>query len=58
MCRLTADLWSGCDAVCGPGDWKSWGLVSCGKGDPMQLMAVAHGASPARFRNVTVGSGS
>jgi TldD protein len=54
----TPRFWSGCDAVCGPGDWKLWGLVSCGKGDPMQLMAVAHGCSPARFRDVTVGSGA
>jgi TldD protein len=54
----TPRFWHGCDSVCGPGEWRSWGLLSCGKGDPMQLMAVAHGAAPARFRSVTVGSGT
>ena len=33
-----------------------WGLLSCGKGDPMQLMAVGHGCAPARFRGIKVGS--
>ena len=31
---------------------------TCGKGDPMQTMHVGHGAAPARFRGVTVGSAS
>jgi TldD protein len=53
---ITPRFWSGCDAVCGPGDFRMWGFVSCGKGDPMQLMAVGHGCAPARFRNVQVGS--
>jgi TldD protein len=52
----TPRFWSACDAVCGPRDYKLWGFVSCGKGDPMQLMAVGHGCAPARFRGVTVGS--
>ena len=53
---LTPRFWSSCDAVCGPGEWRLWGLDQCGKGDPMQSMQVGHGASPARFRDVTVGS--
>lgn len=52
----TPKFWSSLDAVCGPDDYRLWGFVSCGKGDPMQLMAVGHGCAPARFRNVTVGS--
>jgi TldD protein len=52
----TPRFWAGCDTVGGPRDYKLWGFVSCGKGDPMQLMAVGHGCAPARFRNVAVGS--
>ena len=55
---LTPRFWGGCDAICAAADWRLWGLSTCGKGDPMQSMHVGHGASPARFRNVTVGSAS
>ncbi len=54
---LTPDFWRSCDAVCGPEEWRLWGINSCGKGDPMQMMHVGHGAAPARFRGVTVGPG-
>jgi TldD protein len=53
----TPNFWAGCDAVGGPQAFQMWGLTSCGKGDPMQLMAVGHGCPPARFRGVDVGSG-
>jgi TldD protein len=53
---VTPKFWGGCDAITGPAEWKLWGVNTCGKGDPMQLMHVAHGASPARFRGVTVGA--
>jgi TldD protein len=53
---ITPELWRACDAVGGPEGWKLWGLTTCGKGDPMQLMQVGHGAPPARFRKVTVGN--
>ena len=36
--------------------FEMWGFLSCGKGDPMQLMAVGHGCAPSRFRDVEVGS--
>jgi TldD protein len=54
----TPRFWGGCDAVGGPDAFRMWGFVSCGKGDPMQLMAVGHGCAPARFRDVSVGSGA
>ncbi len=54
---LTPQFWRSCDAICGPEEWKLWGVTTCGKGDPMQAMQVGHGAAPARFRNVTVGNG-
>jgi TldD protein len=53
----TPKFWGGCDAITGPEEWKLWGLGNCGKGEPMQLMRVGHGASPSRFRGVEVGRG-
>jgi TldD protein len=54
---LTPQFWRSCDAICGPDEWRLWGVTTCGKGDPMQAMQVGHGAAPARFRGVTVGNG-
>jgi TldD protein len=54
----TPRFWQSCDAVGNPASFRMWGLTSCGKGDPMQLMAVGHGCPPARFLGVTVGSGA
>jgi len=53
---LTPRFWASCDAIGAPEAWRLWGFVSCGKGDPIQLMAVGHGCAPARFRDVEVGS--
>ncbi len=55
---LTPDFWKSCDAIGGPAEWKMWGLPNCGKGEPMQVAHVGHGAAPARFRNVRVGVSS
>ena len=52
---ITPEFWNSCDAVCSRNHWHVWGLPNCGKGEPMQTMHVAHGAAPARFRNVKVG---
>ncbi len=54
---ITPKFWASCDAVCSPAHWRVWGLANCGKGEPMQVARVAHGAAPARFRNVQVGVG-
>jgi TldD protein len=51
----TTSFWGSMDAVGGPGLWKAWGLPNCGKGQPPQIGFVAHGAAPARFRDVRVG---
>jgi TldD protein len=53
---ITPEFWRSCDAVCGPEEWRLWGLSTCGKGQPMQVLPVGHGAAPARFRRVTQGS--
>jgi TldD protein len=55
---ITPHFWRSCDAICDASDWRLWGISTCGKGDPVQSMHVGHGASPARFRDVTVGSSS
>ena len=54
---ITPTFWGSCDAICGPAEWKLWGVPNCGKGEPMQTHGVGHGAAPARFRNVEVGVG-
>jgi TldD protein len=52
----TPVFWGGCNAIGNQEAWRLWGLSSCGKGDPMQIMGVGHGCAPARFENVEVGS--
>jgi len=54
---ITPEFWASCDAICSAADWQVWGLDNCGKGEPMQVAHVAHGAAPARFRGVSVGVG-
>jgi TldD protein len=54
---ITPRFWGSCDAICSESDWRVWGLGNCGKGEPMQVAHVAHGAAPARFRDVQVGVG-
>jgi TldD protein len=52
---VTPHFWASLDAICGPGEWRLWGLTNCGKGEPGQVMEVSHGAAPARFVDVEVG---
>jgi len=51
---VTPEFWRSCDAVAGPREWRMWGVVNCGKGEPAQVMHVGHGAAPCRFQNVQV----
>jgi len=51
---LTPQFWGSCVAICGPEEWRLWGLPNCGKGEPGQVMQVGHGAAPAKFANVQV----
>ena len=51
----TPDFWNSCSRIAGPDSWILWGLPNCGKGEPMQIGLVGHGASPALFRQVRVG---
>src|SRR4051812_2680308 len=51
----TPEFWRSLDAICSPSEWRLWGLLNCGKGEPGQSMRVSHGTAPARFRDVQVG---
>ena len=53
---MTPAFWGSCDAICGRQNWHVWGVPNCGKGEPMQTARVGHGAAPARFRALEVGS--
>jgi TldD protein len=52
---ITPEFWNTCDAVGMRKEWQMWGVLNCGKGDPIQTMHVGHGASSARFQKVRVG---
>lgn len=52
---ITPQFWAGCDAIADRDHWEIWGTPNCGKGQPLQVAHVGHGASPSRFRNVQVG---
>ena len=54
---ITTQFWNSCDFICGPAEWKPWGVTNCGKGQPGQVAEITHGAAPARFRKVRVGAG-
>lgn len=53
---ITTSFWNSMDAICSRDEWTLWGTPNCGKGQPQQVMGTGHGASPARFREVKVGS--
>lgn len=52
---ITPHFWGSCDAIAGADEWNIWGTPNCGKGQPQQIMHTGHGASPARFRNISIG---
>jgi TldD protein len=53
---ITTEFWNSLDAICSRDEWTLWGIPNCGKGQPQQTMGTGHGAAPARFRGVTVGT--
>lgn len=52
---ITPQFWRSLDAICDERHWRLWGVPNCGKGQPMQVAEMSHGAAPARFRRVAVG---
>src|SRR5713101_1365694 len=53
---ITTNFWNSMDAICSRDEWTLWGTPHCGKGQPQQVMGTGHGASPARFLSVKVGT--
>jgi len=53
---ITTEFWNSMDAICSSDEWTLWGTPNCGKGQPQQVMGTGHGAAPARFRGIKVGS--
>jgi TldD protein len=53
---ISTEFWNSCAAIAGRDHWTLWGVPNCGKGQPEQVMGTGHGASPARFRNIKIGS--
>ena len=53
---ITTEFWNSCAAIADARHWTLWGVPNCGKGQPEQVMGTGHGASPARFRRIKVGS--
>lgn len=51
---ISYEFWRSCDAIADERSFQRSGFLTCGKGDPMQLAQMTHGASPARFRNIMV----
>ncbi len=50
----TPTFWNACDATCDESHWQAHGVMNCGKGDPMQIAQMTHGAAPTRFRNISI----
>jgi len=53
---ITTEFWNSMDAICSRDEWTLWGTPNCGKGQPQQVIGTGHGAAPARFLGVKVGS--
>lgn len=49
------EFWRSVDAICDKRFWKPYGVINCGKGQPMQVGKMTHGAAPARFKSIRVG---
>ena len=54
---MTPQFWNACDAIADERSWFAWGTPNCGKGEPIQTGRTTQAASPARFRDVSVGVG-
>jgi len=53
---ITTEFWNSLDAICSRDEWTLWGTPNCGKGQPQQVIGTGHGAAPARFRAVKIGT--
>jgi len=53
---ITTEFWNSMNAICSRDEWVLWGIPHCGKGQPQQVMGTGHGAAPARFAKIRVGT--
>jgi TldD protein len=53
---ISTEFWNSCAAIADKTHWTLWGVPNCGKGQPEQVMGTGHGASPARFDDIRIGS--
>jgi TldD protein len=53
---ISTEFWNSCEAIARREHWVLWGTPNCGKGQPEQVMGTGHGASPARFRGIKIGT--
>jgi TldD protein len=54
---ITTEFYGALDAICDASAWEAYGVLNCGKGDPMQIARMTHGSAPARFRQIKVSGG-
>jgi TldD protein len=52
---ITTEFWSALDALCDKRSWEAHGVMSCAKGDPVQIAQMSHASVPCRFRGISVG---
>ena len=52
---ITYEYWRSCNFVGGKESWVLYGIPSCGKGEPIQVVKVGHGAPPIRLAKVRLG---
>ena len=50
----TPTFWNACDGTADERFWRAHGIMNCGKGDPMQVAQMTHGAAPTRFRKIRI----
>lgn len=50
----TLAFWNACDLIGGASSWRLGGSLRCGKGEPLQLSPMSHGAPPVRVRGIDV----
>jgi TldD protein len=52
----TRQFWGSCDGIADRKYWKPHGIMNCGKGEPMQIICMTHGAADACFRKIKMGA--
>ena len=52
---ITPEFWNSCDMIADYKEWDIWGVLQCGKGQPMQISEMSHGSSFTKFKKVQIG---